>query len=164
MKYSDILKSDHFNNLAAIIRVPFLSEHWRKEHDEVPFWSLLDELNEVKTEEYFATNRAEFVNRFCAFLVTLTAADERLTYSEEDLVWFIEVMDSEHALSIISLLFAWFSAPDTMLTPTEVAAATGTAESGWRNKAAAGLIPGAVKKGKQWLLPRSVLRGQGIKV
>ena len=164
MKYSDILKNEHFNNLAAIIRVPFLSEQWRKEHSEVPFWSLLDELNEVKTEEHFATNRAEFVNRFCAFLVTLITADERLSYSEEDLAWFVETMDSEHALPIISLLFAWFSAPDTLLTPAEVAASTDTAESGWRNKAAAGLIPGAVKKGKQWLLPRSVLRGQGLEV
>lgn len=50
------------------------------------------------------------------------------------------------------------------LTPAEVAAATDTAESGWRNKAAAGEIPGAVKKGKQWLLLRSVLRAQGVKV
>lgn len=43
------------------------------------------------------------------------------------------------------------------LTPQEVAAATGTSDSQWRNKAAAGEIPGAIKKGKQWLLPRSVL-------
>jgi len=164
MKYQDILQNPHFNNLAAIIRVPFNSEHWRKEHNEVPFWTLLDELSEVKTEEHFATNRAEFVNRFGAFLVTLTTADERLAYGEEDLAWFIEQMDGEHALPIISLLFAWFSAPDVTLTPVEVAEITNTAESTWRNKAAAGDIPGAVKRGKQWLLPRSVLRSQGVGV
>lgn len=45
----------------------------------------------------------------------------------------------------------------SFVTPAEVAAATGTSESQWRNKAAAGVIPGAVKKGKQWLLPRSIL-------
>jgi hypothetical protein len=162
MKHSDILKDPHFNNLAAIIRVPTLSQTWREEHLEVPFWTLLDELSDVKTEEAFATNRQEFVIRFRRFLVTLTTADSRLAYTEDDLAWFVQVMDGQHALVIASLLLAWSSAPDTLLTPAEIAAATGTAESTWRNKAAAGAIPGAVKKGKQWLLPRSVLRSQGL--
>jgi len=43
--------------------------------------------------------------------------------------------------------------PRQYVTPNEAAAFTGTAESGWRNRAAAGDIPGAVKKGKQWLIP-----------
>lgn len=50
------------------------------------------------------------------------------------------------------------------VTPLEAAERTGTAESTWRNKAAAGQIPGAIKKGKQWLLPVSVLRSQGVEV
>lgn len=49
------------------------------------------------------------------------------------------------------------SSTESWLTPQEVAEATGTSDSQWRNKAAAGDIPGAIKKGKQWLLPRSVL-------
>lgn len=53
--------------------------------------------------------------------------------------------------------FEWF-------TPAEVASLTGTAESGWRNKAAAGEIPGAIKKGKQWLIPRATLRAMHVKV
>jgi hypothetical protein len=157
VKYSEILRNPHLNNLAAIIRVPFRSEQWRKHHVEVPFWTLLNELNQVRTEKAFASNRQEFVKRFCAFLVTLTQADPRLFYTDDDLQWFIEVMDSDHALVIISLLFAWFSAPDTMLTPAEAAEISDVAESTWRNKAAAGEIPGAFKKGKQWLLPQSVI-------
>ena len=43
--------------------------------------------------------------------------------------------------------------PRQYATPSEAAAFTGTAESTWRNRAAAGEIPGAVKKGKQWLIP-----------
>lgn len=162
MKYTEILRNEHFNNLAAIIRVPFLSEEWKVERPEVPFWSRIENLTEVKTEQMFATNRPEFVKRFVAFLAELTQADPRLAYTEADLAWFIEQMDGENALVVASLLFAWFSAPDEMLTPVEVANATGTHESNWRNKAAAGEIPGAVKKGKQWLLPRSVLRGYGV--
>lgn len=160
MKYSDILKNPHFNTLAAIIRVPHLSQIWRDKHNEVPFWSLIDGLDDVKDLSDFA----EFVNRFCELLVTLTTADSRLAYTEEDLAWFVEAMDSKHAHVIASLLLAWASAPDTMLTPAEIAEATGTSNSQWRNKAAAGQIPGAIKKGKQWLLPRSVLRAQGIDV
>ncbi len=48
------------------------------------------------------------------------------------------------------------------LTPAEIAAATGTAESTWRNKAAAGEVPGAVKKGKQWLIPATTLEEHRI--
>jgi hypothetical protein len=43
------------------------------------------------------------------------------------------------------------------LTPAEAAAHFGGAEVTWRTRAAAGLIPGAVKKGKQWLFPRSAV-------
>lgn len=165
MKYSDILKNEHFNNLAVIIRIPHLSATWRKEHlVKVPLWQLLDALNDIKTEASFATDRTEFVNRFCDLLVKLTTADPRLTYSEDDLTWFVQAMDGEHALVIASLLLAWASAPDKLLTPAEAAEATGTSESNWRNKAAAGEIPGAIKKGKQWLLPRSVLRSRGLEV
>ena len=56
------------------------------------------------------------------------------------------------------LMLAWASATPDYLTPNEIADATGTAESGSRNKAAAGEIPGAVKKGKQWLIPRWAVR------
>lgn len=41
------------------------------------------------------------------------------------------------------------------LTCAEAAALSGTSESGWRNRCAAGLVPGATKKGKQWLIPRT---------
>jgi len=162
MKFGTILKNKHFCNLAAIIRVPFLSHHWKKNHPEVPFWKLLDELNDVKTEQMFHSNKDEFVTRFCAFLVTLTTADPRLTYSPEDLNWFIGAMENEYNYVIVNLLFAYFSANDEMLTAPEVAEITDTSESNWRNKAASGEIPGAVKKGKTWLLPRSVLRAQGV--
>lgn len=61
-------------------------------------------------------------------------------------------------------LFLKDGSAESWMTPKEVAEATGTSDSQWRNKAAAGQIPGAVKKGKQWLLPRSMLRAQGVNV
>lgn len=50
---------------------------------------------------------------------------------------------------------AWLNA--NFLTPDEIAGMTGMAASTWRNKAARGEITGAVKKGKQWLIPRSAV-------
>ena len=46
---------------------------------------------------------------------------------------------------------------EEMYTPAEIAEFTDTSEAQWRNKAAAGLLPGAIKKGKQWLIPRSAI-------
>jgi hypothetical protein len=46
---------------------------------------------------------------------------------------------------------------ENYLTPDEIAERTGDAASGWRNKAAAGKIAGAIKKGKQWLIPLSAI-------
>ena len=47
--------------------------------------------------------------------------------------------------------------PDSLLTPAEAAVLFGGAESSWRNRAASGEIPGAFKKGKQWLIPESAI-------
>lgn len=43
-------------------------------------------------------------------------------------------------------------------TAEEAAAVTGTAASGWRNRAAAGDIPGAWKVAKTWLIPVAAVR------
>jgi len=71
-------------------------------------------------------------------------------------------MEQEYALVIMSMLFASAHAEDKYLTPPEIATQTGTSESNWRNKAAAGEFPGAVKRGKVWFIPYSVLRSRGI--
>ena len=163
MKLSTVLSNEHFNSLAAIIRVPFRSEKWRNKHAEVPFWTLESGFSDLVnfTPGEKPPNKAQVIERFTNLIVELTKADSRLACTEEDYKWFIEVLDVNEWWKL-SLLCAWYSAPDTMMTPAEVAEATETAESTWRNKAAAGEIPGAFKKGKQWLLPRSVLRGKGV--
>jgi hypothetical protein len=43
------------------------------------------------------------------------------------------------------------------LTPVEAEALSGYSEEYWRQQAWKGNIPGAIKSGKQWLLPRSVV-------
>jgi hypothetical protein len=56
----------------------------------------------------------------------------------------------DEALARVDELFGY-------LTPYEIAMGTDTAESTWRNKAARGELRGAIKKGKQWLIPRSAI-------
>lgn len=54
-------------------------------------------------------------------------------------------------LSGAALSPEWYS-------PVGAATATGTSESSWRNRAAAGQIPGAFKVGKQWVIPASAVQ------
>ena len=161
MNYSDILHNPHFNNLASIVRVPFWSKDWKEQHARVPFWTLIDNLKKVTPLDP-AWNKTEVMVALTKLLVSLTEADERLSYTEEDLAWLVETLDSDNHKTIIMLWMAWFSASDTMLTPVEIAEKTGTSESQWRNKAAAGEFPGAVKSGGTWQIPKSILRSLNI--
>lgn len=111
MTYSDVLRNEHFNNLATLIRIPFLSSDWKRKHPKVAFWSRIADLNKIKTSQHFARNRAEFVAQFCAMLGELTTSDPDLIYTTADLDWFIAAMDRPDALAVASLLFAYFSAP-----------------------------------------------------
>lgn len=107
MNYSDILANPHFKTLAAVIRKPFWSKEWRQSHSAVPFWQLLENVNEAKD-----LGHADVTTRFCELLTALAIADRTLTYTEEDLTWFVEMMDSSEALAIVSLLLAYASAPE----------------------------------------------------
>lgn len=161
MKYLDVVRGEHFNNLAAMIRVAWRKQ-WHDEHPEVPFWTLEKAFSDAVMAD--ATwDRNAVLEGFVTLITRLVEADPALCwYTEEDMNWFVQTLDAPDGKTILTLFCAMYSAPDSYLTPAEVAAATDTAESGWRNKANAGEIPGAIKKGKQWLLPRAVLIARGI--
>jgi len=165
MKFTEVLRNPHFNNLAAIIRVPFQSDHWRRDHAGVPFWLLVNAFSDAVSTET-PLDKKRVANEFMALVIALTQADERLVYTEDDLDWFVSVVDMSdgEAKAILNLFKAWFAAPDATLTPSEIAQQTGTVSSGWRNKAAAGEFPGAQKRGDTWLIPVSVLRSRGYDV
>lgn len=161
--FSIILEDPHFNNLAAIIRVPFLSHSWKKQHASVPFWALIQNLSSVTPGEA-GWNKEQVLAAFTDLLLEITTADTRLSYTPEDVKWFVETLDSDSHKAVISMLQAWYSAPGQLVTPAEIAEQTGSAESTWRNKAANGELPGSIKKGKQWLIQASVLRSRGFDV
>jgi hypothetical protein len=164
INFLEVTQNEHFQNLAQIIRRPFNSLNWRSNHNNIPFWSMLKEVMSVKSAEYFRKpeGRNEFIGRFTSLLISLAQSDTELSYTTGDMDWFVGVMNGEFALPIMSMLFAYASAPTDMLTPAEIAEITSTSESSWRNRAAAGELVGAVKRGRQWLIPRAVIKSYGF--
>jgi hypothetical protein len=159
MKFSDFLSDQHFNNLAAIVRVAATSEQWRKNHADVPFWTLQETFSDLV---FLPANGQEILVAFSDLVVTLVTADQRLFYTEADMKWFVSILDLDVAprTAVLSLFCAWMVSPTVYLTPAEAASKYKLAESTWRNLAASGRIPGAIKKGKQWLLPEPIVRSR----
>src|SRR6266702_490632 len=164
MQITQILNNPHFCNIVAIIRIPLHSWEWRDENPEVLFDARIYSIESLMTRDHFQDegDKYEFTQRFISLLKDNKLADDRMRYTKDEIQWFIEAIEQEQALVIMSMLFASAHAEDKYLTPPEIAAMTGKSESNWRNKAAAGEFPGAQKKGKVWLIPLSVLQSRGI--
>lgn len=152
MKFSEIVNHPSFQNIAAALRVPFRSTAWRDEHPHVAFWTLCNALVDLPG----AIQHPDWLSRWTDLQVALAEADADLALAEADVTWLLSWLEHEpasEATAVVTLLYAYASAPDEMMTTAEIAAATATAESGWRNNAAAGNLPAAAKRGKQWLIP-----------
>ncbi len=162
-KLTDTIRNPHFANLAAFLNVPFSSHQWKKTHPQVPFWSLWEGFADIIKGAGASTNQVQVIGRFTDLIVSIAEADPRLSYSTDDIAWFTIVVERKEYYKL-HMLFAYASSVTEYLTPNEVAVQTGTAASGWRNKAASSSLPGSIKKGKQWLINASVLRSQGIDV
>jgi hypothetical protein len=86
----------------------------------------------------------------------MVGADMRLAlYTDDELHWLLDAA-REHRTLLLSVLFVKVYTGGELKTPVELADATGTSEAYWRNHAAAGDIPGVIKKGKQWLIPTRI--------
>lgn len=107
MNYLDILKDEHFNNLASIIRKPFHSPQLRPSN----FWSLIKKFQAVTPADDSSWNHQEIIVAFTNLLMLFPAS-----YTESDLTWFISLFDagSEIYKPTIKLLQAWFSAPEAI--------------------------------------------------
>lgn len=160
MQFLDVVKNEHFTNFTCLLRGPWESRAWQNQHN-IPVFARINQLSKLVFSDGQISDRDKFVSEFLG-LCTDVAKASGVQLTTDDLGWFAATLDGPAAQAIMGLLFACISAPDTMLTPAEVATISGTAESTWRNKAAAGEILGAVKKGKQWLLPASWLLSRGV--
>lgn len=116
--------------------------------------------NAIQVHNDTPWNVPQVISAFTDALFHITAADERLWYTEGDMEWLVETLDrpqTERA-AIIWLLMAHASAPVEMITPAQAAVISDEAASTWRNRCAAGDVIGAEKHGKQWVMPKAVVK------
>lgn len=162
MQHSNLLQIVHdrsFRRLCVPVRCAFHSAHWRQQHPAVPFWTLENRLTKI-TNIYLYQHDQEtqhvYLETLNKLLTAIGSADQRLQSSTEDMADYVRLLN-EHGSVVASLYLAYTSATSDYVTPAQVAAFTGDAESTWRNRAARHDIPLAWKAGKQWLLPKDVL-------
>jgi excisionase family DNA binding protein len=91
-----------------------------------------------------------FVVYACSFSEQLDETRKHLldNWQEEDIIVAYKILENDAPML------------KSHLTPVEAAEMTGYSEEHWRQLAWRGKIPGAMKKGKQWLLPRAIVEEQ----
>lgn len=163
----ELLQHPSMRRIAAVLRVA-MSHEWQAEYPETTFWAAWQRLTDKHYRQggqVHPTLQDNAVSDICVVLAGIVQADSRLSlYTEDDLRWLTSEIAGERGSLMLTMLvmLAYTTPSNEWMTPVEVAEATDTADSGWRNKAAAGGIPGAILKGKQWLLPRSILEAMGV--
>jgi len=162
--FTNTINNPNFQNIAALIRVPFKRRAWRNNHEQVPFKILNEKISKAVFVKETPLNKEQTLAAFIDMLTSISNADPLLSYKKEDIDWLVNVIESEDAKSTLALLCAYYTASDSFITPAEIAEQTNTAESGWRNRAAAGEFPSAYKAGKTWLIPVGILRSRGYNV
>jgi len=141
---TDILTNEHFQSIAAVIRGARYSDAHAPIEDA--YAALVKATRPYKPDEW--------LDKFSDLQLKIGEQFPDMRPTNEDIVGLVRGLDGERPETTMAMLFAYASAPEERMTPAEIAAATGTAESGWRNKAAAGELPGSIKKGKLWLIPK----------
>lgn len=158
----ELLNHPSMQRLGTILNVA-MSREWQQAHPATTYWGAWDRLAGRKYGRggrYHPSVITNVIRDIHTVFDGIIAADPRLDLATPaDFAWLEEQLSGERGTLTLSLLLvhAYTPSGDDWLTPVEAAELTKTAESGWRNKAAAGEIPGAVKKGKQWLLPRQIV-------
>lgn len=156
MRFSDIIEDVNFRAICVPIRVAMNARGvWLQRRQYIPFWNLYRAL-EKATVSYSAQMEV-YVPALTAMLSNIAKVMPALAINQDTFDGYLRLIDTYGAV-VPPMMLAYASASERFATPAQVADATGTSESLWRNRSAANEIPGAVKMGKQWLLPRDVLR------
>jgi len=159
--FREIMQNENFQRLAAFLRVASRPD-WLTAHPASKFGFCFG--NFVRhAQSYHPDLRQNLIGDYAGMTSNAVEADIRLYpyVTTSALEWFVGLIDNEDRQfvgAVLILLLAVSACEDTVLTPAEAAKQTGTSESYWRNHAAAGNIPGAQKKGKQWLIPRAWIK------
>lgn len=160
MDYLNVTQDHSFQRLAAFIRAASATE-WAQAHPESKFGFYYANFVRL-ARQYHPDLRGDLMTAFSGMTSAAVEVDVMLSHyvTTDAVAWFVGLLDGNRQAvkTTLALLLAVASCEDTTLTPVEAAERTGTSESGWRNRAAAGLVPGARKVGKQWLIPSAWLK------
>jgi len=161
---NDLLDNQSLKLFGAIMAVA-VTDEWRQAHPAT-FWVAWDRLTSNPhtvglTKPLDANGMIPsdaVVVDMMTVLTGIAEADPRLAlWSMDDLAWLTSALAGEYRSFVLTLLSFYARVPSSdYLTPVEAEEVTGVVAATWRKRAGHGLVPGAVKKGKQWLLPRAV--------
>jgi hypothetical protein len=166
---TDILRNQHFLRYAAILSLAMMPE-WREQHPEVPSVSgtinfRLSKLN--KSILSGATSiKYDFLMEWSRLFAQISEVDSKLQYTEDDLAWFIGVLDRDADIARLtfSMLFATAFTPQEWISLQKASQITGKAESTLRGLAAAGKFIGARKFGTSYAISGLALKAYGYEV
>lgn len=151
----DILQNAHFNGWVARLRAA-LSPQFANLYPDINVRGKLDDLEKVAVRGH---NESQIIERLTGLLMAMLTADMDLfAYSEQEYVWLLGELTGDHRSLPMSLLLALSHVTVQGITPVEAAAISDWGEATWRAYCGQGKVLGAVKKGKQWLIPESFVR------
>lgn len=159
MSLTEVLRDPHLVRFAAILK---LVRHaaWRRAHPTVPVLAHFGKLERMNL--HVRKMRSEFVQEFLALLNAVRAADDRLSYSDDDLMWLLAAADNEAAAMIFTVMLTMSVSPSKLISAAQVSEIAGKTDRSWRGRAEAGDFPGAEKVGSVWLFPLEALMLSGV--
>jgi hypothetical protein len=161
----EVLSNEHLNRFAGVLAIA-QAPGWRRLHPQVAdVRGRLDRLARIiRGGETF--DQQAFLSEWTTLFLEIVSADPALFYTESDMDWLIQTLESgPQAGMVLLLLLAAASASPRWYSAEQLAEITGLSAVTWRKRAAHPENPWmAQKRGKTWLFNELVLRARGVEV
>ncbi len=168
-----ITTNQRLNNLISAMLLAFFSKQWQSEHQDVwpegttsKFLEVFDAL--VGAGGAGESNRLRAIEVLQSTMNQIHTIDPELkSCSSADLEWLSEINQAtpDFIEQVLATIWVWLHPMDEELTPQEARAAMPQQNqrhlSVIYRRMRSGLVPGAVKRGRQWLIPKSSLVALG---
>lgn len=162
MLSQDIINAPTFRLLGALLR-HMNSAAWRKKHPIAAGGQ-----TSIAWQKLFATSGGRIgsssseADAAVTNMLTVTnamQADPALwgLLSTDDVDWIVEHVGSKDRRLLLNMLGVLIYTEADLITADEAAEISGHSAVNWRTRAAAGSVPGAVKKSNTWLFPRPIV-------
>lgn len=168
-----ITTNQYLNNLISAMLLALFSKQWQSEHQDgwpegrtIQFLEVFDVL--VGAGGAGESDRPRAIEILQTTMKQIHAVDPDLkSCSAADLDWLSQLVQAtpDFIEQTLATIWAWLHPMDEELTPQEARAAMPQQNqrhlSVIYRRMRSGLVPGAVKRGRQWLIPKSSLVALG---